>query len=118
LSRAAALDRLNANAEDVARRQARAATDNIRRLDYLAQHQARLTDAGSFFRVANVLMTGDAEIMRRTLAHYEPAVPTTAEGLAFAAFGFLLGWLVFAGGRAGVARWRRRRATTPAPARS
>jgi hypothetical protein len=117
LSRAAALDRLNANAEDVARRQAGAAAENIRRLDYLARHQARLAETGSFRRVASVLMSGDTEIMRRTLAHYEPAVPTTAEGLTFAAFGFFVGWLTFAGGRAGVQRWRKRRPIRPEPAR-
>ena len=39
----------------------------------------------------------DSDIGRRALEDFEPAVPVTAEGLAYAGGGFLLGYLVVSG---------------------
>jgi hypothetical protein len=117
LTREQAVERLKGSGEAIARRQGDSAAATIRRLHTLDRQRADMQTAGAFRRVASLSTAGDTELMRATWKDFEPAVPVTFEGLAFALAGFLAGWLAIDLSAAGLRRWRRRR-LRPAPARS
>jgi len=60
------------------------------RVDELAAADTALRQASAWTRPFVFIAHVDGGIARATLAIYRPAVPTTAEGLAYAAFGVVL----------------------------
>ncbi len=83
--------------------------DTIIRRDRLEKQAQDFAKAGPVGRIAVLAEDFDPMIARRAYESYEPAVPTTSEGLLAALIGF-----VFGGGLVHVAAWpirkRRRRA--------
>jgi len=61
----------------------------IARVDELAAADTALRQASAWTRPFVFLEHMDGSIARATLSIYRPAVPTTAEGLAYAGFGIV-----------------------------
>lgn len=91
-TRETALSTLQANPDRLVSLQAEAMRDHLRRLDRLEGQQRRLAEAAPFQRLAVFLAEIDPELARNTFRDYEPAVPTTGEGLVTAGMGFLVFW--------------------------
>jgi hypothetical protein len=88
-----ALGRLRANPDRLVRRQGDAMHANIDRLARLEGQQRRLSEAGPFRRLTIMATEADPAIAQAAYRDYEPAVPTTTEGLVTAGIGFSLVWL-------------------------
>ena len=100
LSEQGGVARLRGNADPLARQRAAAIADDRARLDNLKAAQADLRGEGPVARVATLLLHYDGALARGTMADYQPAVPTTAEGFVFGLAGFLVGGgVVHASGR-------------------
>jgi len=107
-----AVERLKSAPDAFARQRGETMAETVQRLERLTGQQAALQEAGPFHRVG-VFLTGlDPELAQATAGDYEPAVPVTAEGLASAGIGGLIG-LVLGQGCVSLfrSRARRRRAT-------
>lgn len=64
--------------------------DSLERVQHLAEAFAALRDASAWSRPFVFLRDLDAAIARATWTDYKPAVPTTVEGLLYAAAGMLV----------------------------
>ncbi len=82
----------------------------VQRVHDLAAAETAIRDASMFMRPVEFLRHMDFSIVRATWAMFKPAVPTTIEGLAYAAMGVLVVLVIYHGGvRYPVRRaWRRR----------
>ncbi|GAB4532473.1 MAG: hypothetical protein Tsb0010_13530 [Parvularculaceae bacterium] len=73
----------------------------VARQEYLTAHLAELDAAGPYMRPITLALNFDREIAESVAARFEPAIPTTGPGAAYAAGGFaglwLLAQLLFAG---------------------
>ena len=74
----------------------------------LSAHLGAIEEAGPFARVAALAQNYDPAIAEAAFATYEPAVPTTVEGLSFTAVGALGGYGLAALATAPFRRRRRR----------
>jgi hypothetical protein len=91
-TRESAIIRLRGNGDDLASRQGAAMQGNIERLQRLETHRQIMSEAGPFWRLALMLRDADADLTRATYRDFEPAVPTTEEGMISAAAGFFATW--------------------------
>ena len=91
-SREGAVDRLRANPDDLVSRQGDAMRANIERLERLERQRQTFVEAGPFQRLVVLVRDGDVDLARAAYQDFEPAVPTTQEGLVAAGAGFLGGW--------------------------
>lgn len=66
---------------------------HLDRYTYLTQAQAHLDGAGPFMRARHAAFLGDKDVAKQTLASFQPAIPASFEGAAFAGTGFIGGWL-------------------------
>lgn len=66
----------------------------IARYDHLSAMLRRIQGAGAVERFTLLPDFLDTEIGRRALENFQPAVPVTAEGLAYGAGGFLIGYVM------------------------
>ena len=89
LDRHGALDRLGGNTDPLARARADAASVSIDRLDRLTRQRDTMTEAGPIGRIVAIAADPDPLVSRRALEVFEPAIPTTGEGLLVAGMGFL-----------------------------
>ena len=64
----------------------------ISRYERLKEERLALANSTAITRLFAAPRVADEEIARRTWEDYKPAIPTTAEGLGFAAAGFLAGF--------------------------
>jgi hypothetical protein len=118
-SREAALERLRQNPDAFAARRGEAARADIERLKSLeAQKQALDAAQSPLGRLFVITRDPDMGIARAAYRDYQPAVPTTTDGIVAGLLGFLAawgGWRVTADfGRHMARRTRRRRPeTTP-----
>ncbi len=88
----------------------------IDRVESLAQAQTALMDASVWSRPFVFLRTMDTDIARATAHLFKPAVPTTAEGLAYALVGLIVALGLFQGlVRFPLWKWRQLRAQRSAP---
>ncbi|MEM6466949.1 MAG: DUF2937 family protein [Pseudomonadota bacterium] len=62
----------------------------LARASWLKAHHQALTAPGPFRRFGAFTQGADPDLVQGTWQDYRPAIPTTTEGLAFAALGFLL----------------------------
>lgn len=93
--------------------------DTVTRVDALTAAQHALQDASVWARPFVFLRTMEFDIARATAAAFKPGVPTTVEGLAYAALGVLVLLAVYhAGIRYPVVRVVRARAAAKASRRS
>lgn len=92
-NREGALAQLQASGDDLVRRRGTDMELNLQRLSTLRQQRENMT--GDYLRRA-VYFLGHADptLLNQTLKVYQPAVPTTAEGLFSALAGFVAGWWV------------------------
>ena len=120
------LDRLigqtTANVDPAVAKLSTVMQEAITRVDTLATAQAAIHDASLWSRPFVFLRHADLAIVRATWAIFRPAVPTTAEGLAYALFGMLILLAIYhLGIKYPITRARARRGadrTTPPPAAS
>lgn len=91
LNRAEALNRLAESSDDVVRRRGQDAILNIQRLGALQEQQESM-DSSSVGQTVYLLTHADHDLLQSTLADFQPAVPSTTEGLVYGALGFLVGW--------------------------
>jgi hypothetical protein len=68
----------------------------IQRHEDMSAALEALKSAGPYTRVVHANVFTDSDLARGTLEDFEPAVPLTFDGLAFAAIGFLAGFGVLA----------------------
>jgi len=73
------------------------AAETIRRYEKLAAHLEKLQSAGGMERPLTLLQNFDPEIVEATFELFDPAVPTTTEGAAYAGGGFASIWAIFSG---------------------
>ncbi len=92
LTRAAALERHRANADELFIKRGQAMEDTILRHDRLDRQLREMTYDSPLVRLTSLFARSDAELARATLSAYEPAMPVTAEGGILAAIGALIGW--------------------------
>lgn len=107
LTRDEAVQRLRGDPSDLTRRQGEAAQASIARLNDLSRQRQAMAEAGSFGRIAT-LAQADPAIATAAWRDFEPAVPTTAEGVAIGGAGFLSGYFLL---RLLAAPFRRRQRT-------
>src|SRR5205823_9187328 len=92
LTRNDALTRLAQSPDDLVRRRAADVTENIERLQSLKNQRQAMAEAGSVRRIAYFFRSYDNGVAGETMKDFEPAVPTSGEGLLAAAIGFAGGW--------------------------
>lgn len=93
LTRAQAMTRHLASADELFRRRGLAMQDTMDRLERLDIQQRALTDPSAFVRLVNFVVYADRDLVRSTMNVYEPALPVTTEGGIMAMLGALFGWL-------------------------
>ncbi|WP_084327354.1 DUF2937 family protein [Salinarimonas rosea] len=108
LDREGALGRLEANPDDLVRRQGTDARAAAARLAALRAHAARLAARDGLSQVLVVLRDGDPQIAAAAYRTYEPAVPVTADGAIAGGLGFASLWLLTFGAGKGVKRGGRK----------
>jgi hypothetical protein len=91
-NREAALTQLRQSPDRLTSLQGEAMRGNLERLGRLERQRAAYIDAGPFSRLALLLRDGDVDLARAAYRDFEPAVPTTNEGLVAALIGFVVGY--------------------------
>ncbi len=115
LSLADYIARLSANADAPVAKTGAVIRDLATRVDELAAAEAALRGASVWTRPFVFLRHLDTEIARGTWTVFRPAVPTTFEGLVYAAVGVVLALAVWHGAvKWPLARWRAARETRKA----
>jgi hypothetical protein len=92
LTRAEALDRYHATGDDFIEGRGMSMATTFTRYELLTRTLAEIQDASGWERFTLMPKYMDTDIGRRTLEHFNPAVPVTMEGFAYAGAGFLLGY--------------------------
>lgn len=108
LSRDQGIARLKANADPLIRSRGEHVESDIARADRFERQLQAYAEAGPFRRLGLFAREFEPDIARRALAHFEPAVPVTGEGLVSAIGGFFAGWFLFRLGTAPLQRRKRR----------
>lgn len=91
-NRAQALSALEANPDMLVSRQGTSMRAVVNRYDDLAAASKALAEAGPMTRVVTMARTADPEISAATWQAFEPAIPTTREGLLSMLIGFVAFW--------------------------
>jgi hypothetical protein len=92
LARAEALKRLKDNSDPLARERGEDMGEAIDRAQRLSQQIEALNSAGPLMRLYVVATNFDPEIVRSTLANYEPAEPLSVGALTAGGLAALWGW--------------------------
>jgi len=92
LSREQGLARLEHNDDPLARERGEAIVSDIERAGKLERQQRDFAEAGSFARLTALARDYDPAMVSRAIAAFEPAVPTSIEGLVAGALGLAFGW--------------------------
>jgi hypothetical protein len=104
--RASALAVMARDDEQLVRDQAARMRENIERYGRLVEQQQAFTQSGPFRRLAVFFADFDPPLVEAAMRDYEPAIPTTLEGVLFTGGGFLLAYFFLHGGRFVVRRLR------------
>jgi hypothetical protein len=88
----AAIARLEANPDTLARERGADMAEDKARLARLQYALSASAEGGALRRLAGLLKSYDPAIARRAWADFEPAVPTSFEALAVGLVGWALGW--------------------------
>ena len=92
-TRDTAVERLRTSPDGLVARRGEAAQSDIARFARLSAQQQALAEATSpLGRTVAVIRNPDMGIVQATLGDYQPAVPTTADGLTAGLLGFLATW--------------------------
>jgi hypothetical protein len=92
LSRDEAIDRYSKTGDGFIATRGESMARTFRRYEELSATLAEIRGATGWERFAKLPEYFDTEIGRRTLNDYQPAVPVTPEGFAYAGVGFLVGY--------------------------
>jgi hypothetical protein len=92
LTAAAGVERLEADADPLARKRGEDMARTMTRASRLEAQLQAMASAGPVRRVFAMVAEVDPEVARRTLDAYEPAAPLTIEALATAGVAGVLGW--------------------------
>jgi hypothetical protein len=92
LKPAEGLNRLEENADPLARQRGEAMAETIDRATELKEQLQAMTTAGPLTRLYVMAKDFDPEIAQSTLDNYEPATPLTFEALTAAGLGAVWGW--------------------------
>jgi hypothetical protein len=92
LTREQALSQLSGSTDEVVRRRAEDATENLRRLSSMQDQRQAMAEAGPFARTWAFFGHADDALVTATARDFEPAMPTTSEGLLAALIGYISGW--------------------------
>jgi hypothetical protein len=109
LSRDNAIMRLAQSPDDVVRRRAIDARSNVDRLAARLAQRDAMNNAGPVGRIFRFLGAPDRQLIDATMRDFEPAIPTTSEGLLIALAGFVVGWSLVHIVAWPWKRWRERR---------
>jgi len=101
LTRDQALDRLKTNPDPVATSEGAQRQADFARLETLTHDRIDLEEPGFLHRAETLVRHLDRPLAKATLDGFVPAAPLNAEGLFFAALGFLIG-LLLSGGLVGL----------------
>ncbi len=88
--RAGGLAVMARNSEPLVRAQAVTLAKPISRYERLLKQKEELQTSPPFVRLANFAREFDPPLVESTLRDFEPAVPTTSEGIVFAVLGFFI----------------------------
>jgi hypothetical protein len=94
--RAGGLALMAKNSEPLVRAQAVTVAQTIIRYDRLLKQQQAFQASAPFVRLQAFFQDFDRPLVESTLRDYEPAVPTTTEGIVFAFLGFFIVYGVLA----------------------
>ncbi|WP_419505887.1 DUF2937 family protein [Methylobacterium hispanicum] len=84
---------MRGNPDELVARRGAAAGATVARLAALSAQQRALAETTSpLGRTVAILRQPDVGLVRATLRDYQPAVPTTADGLVAGLLGFLAAW--------------------------
>lgn len=97
LSRQEALDRYQATDDEFIEGRGMSMATTFTRYELLTQTLAEIQGASGWERFTLMPKYLDTDIGRRTLDNFQPGVPVTMEGFAYAGVGFLLGYLATSG---------------------
>jgi hypothetical protein len=92
LTRQEALDRYQATNDDFIEGRGMSMATTFTRYELLTRTLAEIQGVNGWERFTLLPKYLDTDIGRRTLEHFNPAVPVTLEGFAYAGIGFLLGY--------------------------
>ena len=95
--RTSALALMARNEEQLVRDQSLRMAETIVRHARLLEQQQAFATGGPFVRLAAFAGDYDPPLVENTFRDFEPAIPTTAEGLIFGAAGFALVYLLLRG---------------------
>lgn len=90
VDQAQALAQMADNSDKLVRDQSLSMAQTIVRHARLEEQQQAFDDGGPFVRVAALVENYDPPLMQATVREFEPAMPTTVEGIAFAGGGFIV----------------------------
>lgn len=110
------ISRTDANSDPAVAKLGAVMHEAVDRVAHLEQAQAAIAGASTWTRPFAFLAHADHDIVRATTHAFQPAVPTTVEGLVYALLGMLTLLVAYHGGvKYPLARYaRRRRAATAA----
>lgn len=97
LTREAAIERYGVAGDEFIEGRGRSMSRTFTRYAELSAMLAEIRGADAAERVTLLPKFMDTEIGARALEHFQPAVPVTAEGLAYGGAGFFVGYLVTSG---------------------
>ncbi len=92
LTPAAGVERLESDADPLARKRGEDMAETMARANRLETQLQAMASAGPVRRVFAMLTEADPEVARRTLDAYEPAAPLTPEALTAAGVAGVVGW--------------------------
>jgi hypothetical protein len=95
--RQGALALMTRNSERLVRDQAGRMRETIERYGRLVEQQQALSNAGPFARIVIFFAELDRPLAENAMRDFEPALPTTLEGVVFAAGGFIVVFLFLHG---------------------
>jgi hypothetical protein len=90
VDQAGALGLMARNSEPLVRQQAVSMAETILRYQRLSDQQQAFQNTPPFHRIVVFMQEFDRPLVESTLKSFEPAVPATAEGIIFAAGGFIV----------------------------
>jgi hypothetical protein len=97
LTRSEALERYRATKDSFIEGRGLSMAQTFARYEVLTATLAEIQGASGWERFTLLPKYLDTDIGRRTLEHFNPAVPVTVEGIAYAGAGFILGYLTTSG---------------------
>jgi hypothetical protein len=90
------IERTRQTPDEAVAQLSRTMSDAVARVDHLAAADAAIRNASPWTKPFVFLTNVDGDIARGTWDIYQPAVPTTAEGVVYAGLGILMVWALYA----------------------